>query len=92
MSRIKGLKMTDGRIRMLTALCEPGAFAYPAGEIANEDGRRRVWRLHEEPALLFEVRGWISREKPPKSMRGYVFVWRITELGRSVAKGLHNET
>lgn len=47
MSRIKGLKMTEGRIRMLTALCEPGAFAYPAGEIANEDGRRRVWRITE---------------------------------------------
>ena len=75
--------MLSGRVRILTILSAPEAYALPNGTIRPRFFDGRTAHLSGEMAMLFERHGWITRDTPPKSEKGLVFVWKLTEKGRA---------
>ena len=77
------MKATKGRMRVLTALAEPGMYATPNGDIPGE--------LHPMPSGVEAVlrQGGFIEEATCHQRKGRVF--KITEKGRQWLKN-HNQT
>lgn len=84
--RVKGMRITPGRERVLSILCRADAYALPNGAIPLRFTLDGHASLSGNVAASFEARGWIERKAPPKEEAGRVFVWKITPAGRQVAE------